>query len=415
MANEYETDYTSPNLRFGASFLNTKYRDRAVDDEVMMDKTTGSLTYKRPDGSYMTYDRENISITDLISQMKTLYSNNSTAIYPTKVNSNAYDNTYLLDVQFDFQSFEYQNPYTKRIEDGAVLVNGNNAPFNITHEMNGFFIQAIVRPRDISVVNLLSSVYDRYFKEYDGDDETYTAQKGIFTVHPEYEGKTVRVHYTITYYKDDTPIDEIQEDGYGKIQELSYIPFPSTEIRSRDDVDYITLTIDEVDLPKVKFAYDIKETEFTNEELELYTKIKDSQDIGLKFMDVIVYSTITDSTYYSPSKENSRILVAMNMSTIGDMFNQSVAGIIEEMEQTMEEMGETIKEEMPGDLTLDGTTLYLTVQGEKIGEGQKLPGGTLVGVTAPEEKTLTWIDTSVGGVLKYWNGNEWTPIKSTWG
>ena len=41
--------------------------------------------------------------------MKTLYSNNKDSIYPTRLNSNAYDNTYLLDIQFDLQDFQYEN------------------------------------------------------------------------------------------------------------------------------------------------------------------------------------------------------------------------------------------------------------------------------------------------------------------
>lgn len=35
--------------------------------------------------------------------------------------------------------------------------------------------------------------------------------------------------------------------------------------------------------------------------------------------------------------------------------------------------------------------------------------------TPPTDKSRTWIDTSVGGVMKFWNGSEWTPVKSTWG
>lgn len=40
--------------------------------------------------------------------------------------------------------------------------------------------------------------------------------------------------------------------------------------------------------------------------------------------------------------------------------------------------------------------------------------GSYVGATAPRSTSLTWVDTSEGGVMKYWDGKEWTPIKSTW-
>lgn len=38
-----------------------------------------------------------------------------------------------------------------------------------------------------------------------------------------------------------------------------------------------------------------------------------------------------------------------------------------------------------------------------------------VGEVPPLDKSITWIDSSVGGVMKYWNGSEWAPVKSTWG
>lgn len=38
-----------------------------------------------------------------------------------------------------------------------------------------------------------------------------------------------------------------------------------------------------------------------------------------------------------------------------------------------------------------------------------------VGAVPPADKNITWIDTSVGGVLKFWDGAKWSPVKSTWG
>ena len=38
-----------------------------------------------------------------------------------------------------------------------------------------------------------------------------------------------------------------------------------------------------------------------------------------------------------------------------------------------------------------------------------------VGAIPPVNKDITWIDTTAGGVMKYWNGTEWTPVRATWG
>lgn len=35
--------------------------------------------------------------------------------------------------------------------------------------------------------------------------------------------------------------------------------------------------------------------------------------------------------------------------------------------------------------------------------------------TPPGDASKFWVDTSIGGVLKYWDGSAWVSIKSIWG
>ena len=42
-------------------------------------------------------------------------------------------------------------------------------------------------------------------------------------------------------------------------------------------------------------------------------------------------------------------------------------------------------------------------------------GGFVVQDSPPDEHDIGWVDTSVGGVMKYWNGNDWTPTLAVWG
>ena len=38
-----------------------------------------------------------------------------------------------------------------------------------------------------------------------------------------------------------------------------------------------------------------------------------------------------------------------------------------------------------------------------------------VGMTPPENTDTVWVDTSAGGIMKYFDGVDWVPVKSTWG
>lgn len=40
--------------------------------------------------------------------------------------------------------------------------------------------------------------------------------------------------------------------------------------------------------------------------------------------------------------------------------------------------------------------------------------GTHIGANSPANTSLTWVDTAHDGVMKYWNGSTWIPIRSTW-
>lgn len=42
-------------------------------------------------------------------------------------------------------------------------------------------------------------------------------------------------------------------------------------------------------------------------------------------------------------------------------------------------------------------------------------GGSYVGASAPADIELLWIDTSNGGVMKYYNGTSWVATKAVWG
>ena len=90
-----------PNLRFGTSFLDSsKYRDRAVNGETLMDKRTGEVVFKRKeDGSLLYFDREKLKLDDYISNLRALMKSNVRFSYPTEYNTKDMDSEYFSTFQ----------------------------------------------------------------------------------------------------------------------------------------------------------------------------------------------------------------------------------------------------------------------------------------------------------------------------
>lgn len=50
-----------------------------------------------------------------------------------------------------------------------------------------------------------------------------------------------------------------------------------------------------------------------------------------------------------------------------------------------------------------------------ISENVPTSGRVHIGDSAPSDTTMAWVDTGNGGILKYYNGSEWTVVKAVWG
>lgn len=50
-----------------------------------------------------------------------------------------------------------------------------------------------------------------------------------------------------------------------------------------------------------------------------------------------------------------------------------------------------------------------------INENVPTSGRVHVDTSAPSDTTMAWVDTGNGGILKYYNGTEWTVVKAVWG
>ena len=154
-----------PNTRFGATFLDVLLNERAVNDEVMLDKQAGDLVYKRrDDGRILWYSQENIQLYQFMSQIRSRSDACVTYAYPndkTSVYRDSYFMSCLLDVtDWEFEKAEGDSPTkTYSLLKGDKLKNCYPDAFSVSQEATGFFIKLNIAPKDLAYINLLNSRY----------------------------------------------------------------------------------------------------------------------------------------------------------------------------------------------------------------------------------------------------------------
>lgn len=115
-------------------------------------------------------------------------------------------------------------------------------------------------------------------------------------------------------------------------------------------------------------------------------------------------------TTYSPATANTNgLMSATDKSNLDDVVTNLG--------------GHTVGVNVPSDAKFTDTTYTASTQSKdglmSSGDKAKLDGlsdGVIVSATAPTGNAKQiWVDTTNGGVAKYWTGSEWTVIKSAWG
>jgi hypothetical protein len=173
MANNTVNVYT-PNMRFGASFLDYLHHDDmcAVNDEVMLDKRTGQLVYKRnTDGKLIYWSQEDFHLNNYMRQMYVLMKTNiSTYSRPTSDKCAYYKDVYFMSYNIDTVNWRFNEAGAQSFIEGGILENDHPDDHSFVQETNGFFFQAYGRPRDRALLSYLTALYDNYYSSYKGND-----------------------------------------------------------------------------------------------------------------------------------------------------------------------------------------------------------------------------------------------------
>ena len=317
----------TPDTRFGATFLDILFNEHAAKDEVMLDKESGDLAYKRKgDGRIMWYSQENIPLYTFVSQLRSR-ANSYTYYERPDYRSPVYENSYFMSCLLDMKDWVFDKDPDE--EEGTVhsLLNGdklNNCfpdAFSVSQDANGFYIQLNVEPKDLALIQLLNARYNMEYMSYAGEDEEALKKKELFN-EVNYASSPFTLNYTVTWYDLDGNVkDEETADGYLLANEVSFIPYKKTSIYSRDEVNSTKLKINYLSAPKLAEAEKLCTTE---QEQTFIRSVADTNDIAFQTMNFSFFFTDIDDNLYIPSWiSHSEVLIFMGLRDFDEALERS--------------------------------------------------------------------------------------------
>ena len=246
-----------PDMRFANTFLSTKYRDYSVPGEALMDKVSGELFMKRPiDGRVISFYQNKKMLHDLTLELRVLLTNNESIYYPFEN-----ENAFFVSTNYDLVTINNENIYNLITDDIVISDTGdsmNTLSFNLSSDSNGFFCRPTTRDCDKPLVEFLVNKYNTFFKNYDGDNETFIAEKQKFEDINLWEDSSCELVFTASKYKNDNKTDQISISYPVRVNESSGVKLPYSFTGNRD-YDYIKIQITNIKFYKVHFMIDNKD------------------------------------------------------------------------------------------------------------------------------------------------------------
>lgn len=333
-----------PNLRFGTSFLDTKYRDRAAFGESLMDKRTGEVVLKRKeDGSLLYFNREAPKIDDFIMQITSLIKSNVGFNYPSSNNRENINNIQFMTTLTDLQDFEKEFANIEQgYSYGVKFINNSEESMSMAKEMNGFFLKLVSRPRDSAIIEFLSYIHNGYISSYSGDDPEILEMKNLYETNESYRNATVEIEYTVKGYDSNMVVrKEITKKAYLPLNQMVLVSFFDDFI-NQNEYSFLALRINSVRLPKIKYALD-----FVNDSQyhETYASLVDNVDsnIALTHMYISTFVEMNSNTKIA-NEINSRVISSISLSS----FEKAV----ETLNNISSAGGIHVSADIPDDLTL---------------------------------------------------------------
>lgn len=241
-----------PDVRFGAAFLDKKYKTFAELGEVVMDKISGELFLKRKqDGKLISFVQNNKYLHDIMIELRILMKNHISFTYPTT------ETSWFASSDFNVEDIM---GVTNNIINGGILEFSDarldetkRIEFNISTKSNGFFVRPISRDTDKNIIEYLTNLYNSTFSNYTGTNITYLAEYEKF-VNDEtwyHTNATITYSFQVTGTSGGEELIETYSDTANiKINEETFVEVPDDYKLMFDTVDNIKVTVKMVTVNK---------------------------------------------------------------------------------------------------------------------------------------------------------------------
>jgi hypothetical protein len=240
--------------RFATTFLSTKYRDKAVAGEALMDKTTGELYIKRvSDGKIVSFYQNKKMIDDLAFELRMLLLNNPTFVYPSEN-----ETTFYISTNYDLISINNESLFNLTTDD--IVIPGapddvNKLTFNLSGKSNGFFCRSCTRDIDKPFIEYLTMQYNNIIKNYTGDNEDYLVEYEKFDTIDKWENSNAVLTYDITINKDGVEHTYTNLVDYIRMNDNVAVFIPDIVYSEVDSFDSATITIKNISFDKIHFMF----------------------------------------------------------------------------------------------------------------------------------------------------------------
>lgn len=243
-----------PNMRFGATYLDMKYRDYAANGELLVDKISGEhYIYRKEDGRFVSFDRHYRYAYELMTELNIVLSNTNDFILPdTGLYYNFDFDMYQLNANKSFDIFASDGTFIPGLDDTATPL----MLFRLSKYSNGFIIRIVPRDSDRAVIEYLTACYNERYSDYSGTDPNVLEHTKRFVIDEYYNSNAIityrvrGVHKGGLEYMEYTYSDIID---YCRINETLAIKFPKNILFevNRDTLEYIEVEIVSINFLKL--------------------------------------------------------------------------------------------------------------------------------------------------------------------